>query len=133
VERILADASAACSPKTRLAQEGFSLINYGVMNKNPKVSDLGACEQCGRALILNKFTLCYECRHQEKLDVDRALDYLKTNRGATLNQVSQATGVDPQLVLKLIRGGRMEVLAQERIKKMGNLALEKKNKKKSFK
>ena len=65
---------------------------------------------------MNKFTLCYECRHLEKLEVDRALDYLKSHRGATLNQVALATGVDPQLVLKLIRGGRMEVLAQEKLK-----------------
>ena len=103
------------------------------MEKTPKDSDIGACTRCGRAIIFNKFTLCYECRHQEKLDVDRALEYLKSHRGATLNDVSLATGVDPQLVLKLIRGGRMEVVAQERIKKMGDLALIKKNKKKSFK
>lgn len=103
------------------------------MDKKPTVSDLGACDHCGRAVILNKFTLCYECRHQEKLDVDRALDYLKSHRGATLNEVSLATGVDPQLVLKLIRGGRMEVVAQERLKKMSNLALVKKNKSGSFK
>jgi hypothetical protein len=103
------------------------------MFKKPKVLDLGACEQCGRALILNKFTLCYECRHEEKLGVDRALDYLKTHRGATLNEVSLATGTDPQLVLRLIRGGRMEVVQQGRLKKMGNLALEKKTKKKSSK
>jgi hypothetical protein len=103
------------------------------MNKKPKNSDLGACEQCGRALILNKFTLCYECRHQEKLGVDKALDYLKTNRGATLNEVALATGVDPQLVLKLLRSGRMEVVTQEKLRKMGNLALGKKIKNKSFK
>jgi len=103
------------------------------MFKKPKILDLGACEQCGRALILNKFTLCYECRHEEKLGVDRALDYLKDHRGATLNEVALATGTDPQLVLKLIRGGRMEVVQQNRLKKMGNLALGKKTKKKSFK
>jgi hypothetical protein len=103
------------------------------MDKKPIVSSLGACDNCGRAVIFNKFTLCYECRHQEKLDVDRALDYLKSHRGATLNEVSLATGVDPQLVLKLIRGGRMEVVAQDRIKKMSTLALAKKTKKVSFK
>jgi hypothetical protein len=85
-------------------------------------ASIGACERCGRAIVLNKFTLCYDCRHQEKLDVDKALDYLKEHRGATLNQVAEATGVDAQLVLKLIRGGRMEVVAQERLKRMEALA-----------
>jgi hypothetical protein len=97
------------------------------MEKNPKIaSAIGACDHCGRAIVLSRFTLCYDCRHQEKLDVDKALDYLKLHRGATLNEVSDATGVDAQLVLKLIRGGRMEVVSQERLKKMENLSQHKK-------
>lgn len=49
----------------------------------------------------------------EKGDVERALEYLKTHRGATLDQVAKDTGVDPQLVLRLIRGGRMEVVQKK--------------------
>jgi hypothetical protein len=82
-----------------------------------KPSEIGACEGCNRPVILSKFTLCYDCRRKEKDDVEKALDYLKLHRGATLQQVSEATKVDPQLVLRLIRGGRMEVMAQERLKK----------------
>jgi hypothetical protein len=82
-----------------------------------KASPVGGCERCGRPVVLSKFTLCYECRHQEKLDVDKALDYLKLHRGATLVQVAEATGVDAQLVLRLIRGGRMEVLSKDRVSK----------------
>lgn len=85
--------------------------------KEKKVSDVGGCERCGRPVVLSKFTLCYECRADEKAEVERTLDYLKTHRGATLAQVAEAVKVDPQLVLRLIRGGRMEVMAQERIKK----------------
>lgn len=103
------------------------------MPKETKGSAIGACEQCGRAIVLSKFTLCYECRHQEKLDVDLALDYLKEHRGATLNEVSEATGVPTHLVLKLIRGGRMEVVSKERMKRMENLAQNKKVKKQSSK
>jgi hypothetical protein len=100
------------------------------MKNEPKESAIGACEQCGRAIVLSRFTLCYDCRHQEKLDVDKALDYLKAHRGATLNEVALATGVDAQLVLRLIRGGRMEVVAQERLKKMESLSSPGKAKKK---
>lgn len=85
------------------------------MEKNAKpASPVGGCERCGRPIVFNKFTLCYECRHLEKLDVDRALDFLKTHRGATLAQVAEATGVDAQLVLRLIRGGRMEVVTKDK-------------------
>lgn len=97
-------------------------------NKPKNTSAIGACEHCGRAIVLSKFTLCYECRHQEKLDVDKALDYLKTHRGATLNEVADATNVDVQLVLKLIRGGRVEVAAQERLKKMESLSSDRRRK-----
>lgn len=101
--------------------------------EKPKNEALGGCERCGRPVILNKFTLCYDCRRLEKQDVDRALDYLKAHRGATLNEVALATSVDPQLVLKLIRGGRMEVMAQERLKKMESLAMGAKKRPKSSK
>jgi hypothetical protein len=85
--------------------------------KKDKPSAIGACDGCGRPVILSKFTLCYDCRRKEKDDVDKALDYLKLHRGASLQQVSEDTGVDAQLVLRLIRGGRMEVMAQDRMKK----------------
>ncbi len=78
-----------------------------------KPSAIGTCERCGRPIVFSKFTLCYECRSLEKADVERALDYLKTHRGASLETVAKATGVDPQLVLKLIRGGRMEVMQKK--------------------
>ncbi|HXB98587.1 MAG TPA: hypothetical protein VNZ54_11085 [bacterium] len=67
--------------------------------------------------MLSKFTLCYECRHQEKLDADVALDYLKEHRGASLAEVAAATGVDAQLILRLIRGGRMEVISKNKMRK----------------
>lgn len=86
-----------------------------------KQSVLGRCDRCGKMIIFNKFTLCYECRQDEKKEVDLAMDYLKTHRGATLNAVADATGVDPSLVLKLIRGGRVEAKDKE----MRNLQMKK--------
>jgi len=80
-----------------------------VPEKPKKKSELGRCERCDKIVVLTKFTLCYECRQDEKAEVDRAMLYLKMNRGASLNMVAEATGVDPQLVLRLIRGGRVEV------------------------
>jgi hypothetical protein len=77
--------------------------------KQKKESEIGRCERCGKLVVLTKFTLCYACRKDEKDEVQRALEYLKFNRGASLNAVATATGVDPQIVLKLIRGGRVEV------------------------
>jgi hypothetical protein len=78
-----------------------------------KSSPKGVCDRCGRPIVFDKFTLCYDCRAAEKGDMDKALDYLAKHRGATLASVAAATGVDPQLVLKLIRGGSMEVVKKK--------------------
>ena len=76
--------------------------------KKTKESAIGRCERCGKLVVFTKYTLCYECRQDEKEQVDKAMLYLKTHRGATLNIVAEATGVDPKIVLRLIRGGRLE-------------------------
>ena len=78
-----------------------------------KTVPMGSCERCGRPIVFDKFTLCYDCRGKEKKEMDKALDYLAKHRGATLAAVATATGVDPQLVLKLIRGGSMEVVKKK--------------------
>lgn len=86
------------------------------MSQDPpkkKQSVLGRCDRCGKMVVFNKFTLCYECRQDEKKEVERALEYLKTHRGASLSVISHATGVDPQMILKLIRGGRVEVKGEK--------------------
>ena len=82
---------------------------------------LGACERCGKGIIFTKFTLCYECRRWEKEQVDMALEYLKDHRGASLSQVAEATGVDPDLVLKLVQAGRFETMEKALREKMKKL------------
>jgi hypothetical protein len=79
-----------------------------VSEKKEKESNIGRCDRCGKMVVFTKYTLCYECRQDEKAEVDKALAYLKTHRGATLNVVAEMTGVDPKLVLRLIQGGRVE-------------------------
>jgi hypothetical protein len=82
--------------------------------KPAKSSNIGTCEKCGKLVVFTKYTLCYDCRRDEKVQVDKAMEYLKTHRGATLQMVAEATGVDPKIVLRLIRGGRLEVSEKDR-------------------
>jgi predicted amidophosphoribosyltransferase len=84
------------------------------MTPKSEKSASATCQRCGKPLVFDKFTLCYDCRALEKADVQRALDYLATHRGATLKSVSQATGVDEQTVLRLIQGGRVETLKKKK-------------------
>ena len=71
-------------------------------------NSLGACDRCGKLVVLTRFTLCYDCRRLERIEMDKAFDYLKNHPGASLNAVADATGVNPDLVLKLIQLGRSE-------------------------
>lgn len=85
-----------------------------VEKKAAKPSQIGACEKCGKLVVFTKYTLCYDCRRLEKDQVDKAMEYLKSHRGATLQMVAEATGVDPKIVLRLIRGGRLEVSEKDK-------------------
>lgn len=82
-------------------------------NKAKDPNAAGRCENCDKMIVLTKYTLCYDCRQIEKAEVDKAVAFLATHRGATLQNVADATGVDPQLILRLIRGGRVEAKAKE--------------------
>jgi len=77
-------------------------------NEGQNKKTLGACERCGNLVVLTKFTLCYNCRRLEKQEMDKALEYLRFHRGASLNQIANATGVDSNLILKLIHSGIAE-------------------------
>jgi hypothetical protein len=82
--------------------------------KKTKESDIGHCERCGKLVIFTKYTLCHECRQDEKAEVARVMEYIKTHRGSTLNIIAEMTGVDPKIVLRLIQGGRMVVSAKDK-------------------
>jgi hypothetical protein len=82
--------------------------------KKPKESDIGRCERCGKMVVFTKYTLCYECRQDEKAEVERVMGYIKDHPGATLNIVAEFTGVDPKLVLRLIRRGRIDASSQDK-------------------
>ena len=65
-------------------------------------------------VVFTKYTLCYECRQDEKGEVDKVLLHIKTHPGANLSAIAIATGVDSKLILRLIRGGRVEPNVKER-------------------
>jgi hypothetical protein len=85
-------------------------------SKKEKNSEIGRCERCGKMVVFTKYTLCYECRMDEKAEVEKVMLYLKTHPGATLNAVAEMTKVDPQLVLRLIRGGRIDAASKSKLR-----------------
>jgi hypothetical protein len=72
-------------------------------------NNTGVCEICGRTIVLTAFDVCWNCREQRLNEIDRILTFIKEHRNANLLAVAEATGVDPQLVLRLMRKGTLQV------------------------
>jgi hypothetical protein len=73
------------------------------------MSKLGICEICGRVVILTAYDVCYRCRGQRQREVEAIFNYLKEHRGASINNIAEATGVNAGLVLKMVQKGNLEV------------------------
>jgi rRNA maturation endonuclease Nob1 len=73
------------------------------------MSKLGICEICGRVVILTAYDVCYRCRGQRQREVELIFNHLKEHRGASINTIAAATGVNAALVLKLVQKGNLEV------------------------
>jgi rRNA maturation endonuclease Nob1 len=73
------------------------------------MSNLGICEICGRVVILTAFDVCHRCRGQRQKEVEAIFNHIKEHRGASINAIAEATGVNPALVLKLVQKGNLEV------------------------
>ncbi|MBX6396344.1 MAG: hypothetical protein IRY98_11710 [Alicyclobacillaceae bacterium] len=69
------------------------------------------CKRCGR--IFQKtagVTVCPACRREEEELYQKVRAYVAEHRGATIIEVSEATGVDADLVLQFLREGRLSVV-----------------------
>lgn len=54
----------------------------------------GVCVRCGRPVLLDRFTLCRDCRGAAGSDLERARVYLDDNPGAGPEEIAHATGAD---------------------------------------
>lgn len=68
------------------------------------------CPKCKKIFSpINGKTICDECHKKEEEQFAIVRDYLRENRGADINVVSEETGVSTKKILKYLREGRLEV------------------------
>jgi hypothetical protein len=77
--------------------------------KKPPTMNSGTCEICGRVIVLTAFDVCWNCREQRLAEMESILNYIKDHRNANITDVAKAAGVDPQLVLRLMQKGSLQV------------------------
>lgn len=67
------------------------------------------CPQCGRVFAVGIHDLCPACTKALEQQYELCATYLRDNRGATIGQLSEATGVSINQITKFIREGRISL------------------------
>lgn len=71
--------------------------------------ELRNCPVCGRVFSYAGRNLCPACARKEDEQYDIVADYLYRHPNATVSEVSAATDVDEELILRFLREGRLLV------------------------
>ncbi|NPV28898.1 MAG: MerR family transcriptional regulator [Firmicutes bacterium] len=65
------------------------------------------CPECGKVFAFVTRNLCPDCLEKEEISFQRVEKYLEENPGATVLEVSRATGVSEQKIVSFLREGRL--------------------------
>lgn len=71
--------------------------------------NLGNCPRCGRLYALNFRDVCSNCIKEIELEYQTCVDYLRENKGANIQELSDATEVSIKTITKFIREGRISI------------------------
>ncbi|UJF33232.1 TIGR03826 family flagellar region protein [Paenibacillus hexagrammi] len=73
--------------------------------------NVGNCPRCGRVYVKGGIhDVCPNCLKTIEMQYEKCLKYLRENRGATLNELSEATEVPVRQITKFIREGRISIV-----------------------
>jgi flagellar operon protein (TIGR03826 family) len=72
--------------------------------------NLGNCPICGKLFAMNFRDICPECSKVIENEYQLCSDFLRKNRGATMTELSEVTGVTTRQITKFIREGRISVI-----------------------
>lgn len=65
------------------------------------------CKECGRIFSHPSYDICERCRQKEEEEFRQVKEYLWDKKGATIEEVHEATGVERKKIIKFIREGRL--------------------------
>jgi len=65
------------------------------------------CARCGRIFNKTRREICRECVLEEDKAFELVRSYLRKHRNATMAEVTETTGVDVEVIIGLIRDGRL--------------------------
>ncbi|MNK51083.1 hypothetical protein D3C87_699760 [compost metagenome] len=68
---------------------------------------LANCSLCNRLFNRSVHEACPDCREAEEIAYAQLCEYLGRHPEATLDEVVQATGVEPEQIRRMVRTGRL--------------------------
>ena len=68
---------------------------------------LDNCVRCGKLFSRLSRPICPDCAREEERQASVVMGFLKDNPSATIEEISEFTGVDSQVILRLIRDNRL--------------------------
>lgn len=76
-----------------------------------KINQLANCPKCGKLFVKGIRDICPACHREEEEAFAKVVAYLRDpeHKGATIYEVSEATGVSVKLITKFIRQGRISL------------------------
>jgi len=70
------------------------------------------CKKCGRVMQYNHSELCSKCTDSEKDLYQKVRDYVFNHRGATIPEVSEATGASRAAILRYLREDKLSLVEE---------------------
>lgn len=72
--------------------------------------NIGNCPRCGRVFAKGMKDVCPSCVKDIDQEYVDCLEYLRENKGASMHDVSEETGVSIKQITKFIREGRISLM-----------------------
>ena len=71
------------------------------------------CKRCGKLFNLQGHTVCSNCRAKDADDFSKIWEYMSTHPGVTILELSRETGVEPSVITRFLREGRLTTDSRE--------------------
>lgn len=68
---------------------------------------LANCTLCNRLFNRTLHEVCTDCREAEEAAYSQLCEFLARHLDATMSEAAKATGVEPELIRRLVRSGRL--------------------------
>ncbi|GAB6991328.1 TIGR03826 family flagellar region protein [Paenibacillus pini] len=72
--------------------------------------NLGNCPRCGKLYAVNFKDMCPSCIKEMEIEYEKCVKYLREEKGANIQQLSDATDVSIKQITRFVREGRISVL-----------------------